>query len=62
MDIYYLGGTPCSGKSTVAEALAPRYGLAHFKADDHLDTFTTRGAAAGLPVCRRILSTSGDET
>lgn len=62
MDIFYIGGSPCSGKSTVAEALAPRYGLAHFKADDHLDTFTTRGAAAGLPVCRRILSMSGDET
>lgn len=62
MDIFYIGGSPCSGKSTVAEALAARYGLAHFKVDDHLDTFTARGAAAGLPVCRRILGMSGDET
>ena len=62
MDIFYIGGSPCSGKSTVAETLAARYGLAHFKADDHLDTFTTRGAAAGFPVCRRILGMSPDET
>ena len=62
MDIFYIGGSPCSGKSTVAEALAARYGLAYFKVDDHLDTFTARGAAAGLPICRRILCMSGDET
>ena len=62
MDIFYIGGSPCSGKSTVAEALAARYDLAHFKVDDHLDAFTARGAAAGFPVCRRILGMSGDET
>ena len=62
MDIFYIGGSPCSGKSTVAKALAARYSLAHFKVDDHLDTFTARGAAVGLPVCRRILGMSSDET
>ena len=62
MEIYYIGGSPCSGKSTVAEALAERYGLAYFKADDHLEEFTARGAAAGLPVCQRILRMTADET
>lgn len=62
MEICYIGGSPCSGKSTVAEALAERYGLTYFKADDYLDDFTARGAAAGLPVCQRILRMSADET
>lgn len=62
MEIYFIGGSPCSGKSSVAEALAARYGLAYFKVDDHLDDFTARGAAAGLPVCRRILHMSAEET
>ncbi|MBQ7139197.1 MAG: hypothetical protein IJO39_09430 [Clostridia bacterium] len=62
MQIYYIGGSPCSGKSTVAEALAKLYGLAYFKADDHLDDFISRGAAAGLPVCQRIRRMSADET
>lgn len=62
MDIYYIGGSPCSGKSTVAEALAQRYSLTYFKVDDDLEEFTARGAAAGLPVCQRILRMSADET
>lgn len=61
MNIYYIGGSPCSGKSTVAEALAERYGLTYFKVDDHLDEFTSRGAAMGLPVCQRILRMTADE-
>lgn len=62
MDIFYIGGSPCSGKSTVAEALAERYDLMHFKVDDHLEEFTARGAAEGLPVCQRILRMTADET
>lgn len=62
MQIYYIGGSPCSGKSTVAEALAQQYGLAYFKADDHLDDFISRGVAAGLPVCQRIRRMSANET
>lgn len=62
MNVYYIGGSPCSGKSTAAEALAEMYGLAYFKADDYLDEFTARGAAAGLPVCREILRMTAEET
>lgn len=62
MEVYYIGGSPCSGKSTVAEALAKRCDMVHFKADDHLEEFTARGAAAGLPVCQRILRMSAEET
>ena len=62
MELWYIGGSPCSGKSTVAEQLAARFGLTYFKADDFLDEFIDRGAASGLPVCRRIRSLSPEET
>lgn len=62
MEIYYIGGSPCSGKSTVAEALAKRCGLTYFKTDDYLDELIDEGADAGLPVCRRIRSMSAEET
>lgn len=62
MTVYYIGGSPCSGKSTVAEALAARYGLTYFKADDYLDDLIAEGAAAGLPICGRIRRMTAEET
>ena len=61
-EIFYIGGSPCSGKSTVAEMLTAQYGLHYFKADDYLDEFTALGAEAGLPVCQRIQRMTADET
>ena len=52
MNVYYIGGSPCSGKSTVAEILSERYDLYYFKVDDFLDTYTKQGALKGYPVCR----------
>ena len=62
MEVFYIGGSPCSGKSTVAEALAERYDLVYFKVDDYLEAFTAQGAEAGLPVCQRIQRMSAEET
>ena len=33
---YVLGGSPCSGKSTLAERLSCTYDLPYYKADDHM--------------------------
>lgn len=37
INTYYIGGSPCSGKSTIAEALSKKYILHYFKVDDYLD-------------------------
>lgn len=34
--IYVLGGSPCSGKSTLAERLSRDFDLPYYKVDDHL--------------------------
>lgn len=36
MNIYFIGGSPCSGKSTVTEILSKKYDLYYFKVDDFL--------------------------
>lgn len=54
MDIYVIGGSPCSGKSTVAQALSEQYGLHYFKVDDHLDRYMQQAAAAGRSVCAKV--------
>ena len=51
MTIYVIGGSPCSGKSTVAQALSERYGLHYFKVDDHLEQYMKRGAADQKAYC-----------
>ena len=60
--VYFIGGSPCSGKSTVAEVLAKKYDLYYFKADDFLDKFIDRGAEEGRPICLRIKSMTPEET
>jgi dephospho-CoA kinase len=50
--IYYLGGSPCSGKSTVAELLARERGFVHYKLDDKLDEFMRLAARDGKPACQ----------
>jgi adenylate kinase family enzyme len=35
-NIYWIGGAPCSGKSTITEKLAFKHGLSMFKSDDHM--------------------------
>ena len=32
--IYWIGGSPCSGKTTIADSLAERYGLRIYRCDD----------------------------
>ena len=37
MVLYMIGGSPCSGKSTIASLLAQKYDLLHIKLDDLVD-------------------------
>lgn len=51
--IYWIGGSPCSGKSTIAEIIANRYGLYYFKVDDYLEKYTNYGFLLNLEICRK---------
>lgn len=53
MNIYYIGGSPCSGKSTIAEIIAEKYNLYYYKVDDFLDDFIARGAEKGYEICAK---------
>ena len=60
-NIYYIGGSPCSGKSTVAEILAEKYDLYYFKVDDFLEEYTKMGAAKGCEICKKQEEMSPEE-
>lgn len=58
---YFIGGSPCGGKSTVAEILSKRYGFYYFKVDDFLPRYVKMGAAKGYPVCKKQLEMSAEQ-
>lgn len=59
---YYIGGSPCSGKSTVAEILSAKYNLYYFKVDDFLDKYTKMGALKGYEICKKQDSMNAEKT
>lgn len=61
-NIYYIGGSPCSGKSTIAEMIAKKYDLHYFKVDDYLDEYIAKGKEKGKPFSTKASGMSVDET
>ena len=51
MMLYMIGGSPCSGKSTVASLLARQYQLLHIKLDDLVDEMMSQASADSQPIC-----------
>ena len=60
--IYYIGGSPCSGKSTVAEILQQRFDFTYYKYDDYLFEYLHKTAIAGKPTASRYAAMTLDET
>lgn len=61
MNVYFIGGSPCAGKSTVAEILSKQYGLYYFKVDERLDEYTCRGARMNYEICKKQVEMSADQ-
>jgi len=58
---FVIGGSPCSGKSTIAEMLAAQYGFYYYKADDHDPEHMQRAKPDQQPVMFKISKMSWDE-
>lgn len=59
--IYFIGGSPCSGKSTIAERLVEEYKFYYFKLDDFLDKYMQRGKQDGKEFISQACAMSADE-
>lgn len=57
---YILGGSPCSGKSTLAEMLAAQGNFYYYKADDHDPEHMRQSTPEQQPVMSRYASLSWD--
>ncbi len=59
---YWIGGSPCSGKSTIAEKLVQEFGCDYYKCDDHLKRYMKLSATMGKPTIGKMSALSIDET
>ncbi|WP_092454456.1 nucleoside/nucleotide kinase family protein [[Clostridium] fimetarium] len=59
--IYYLGGSPCCGKSTISKMLVDKYDFQYFKVDDFLNTYIEKGAKDGKPLLSKVSKMTLDE-
>jgi hypothetical protein len=60
-NIFWLGGSPCAGKSSVADRLAARYGLTLYRCDDAFDRHLAQGNAQDHPALTAIARMTWDE-
>ena len=61
-NVCFIGGSPCSGKSTVAKALADICDMVYYSVDDHLGKYIAQGLNGQIPLVRRMMAMSADET
>lgn len=61
MTIYWMGGAPCSGKSTIADLLVDRCGVTLYRCDDHFFRHVEEASTA-LPVLHSFQHMAPDDT
>ena len=59
--ILYIGGSPCSGKSTVAGRIAKELGAHYFKVDERLNEYMKLAADNGGKSCAACLDMTPEE-
>jgi hypothetical protein len=59
--VYWIGGSPCSGKSSIVEWLSERYAFQSYRIDDAFEAHTARATADAQPHLYRVARMSWDE-
>lgn len=59
--VYWIGGSPCSGKSSIVERLSARHSFRSYRADDAFPAHAAQATADGQPHLYRVARMSWDE-
>lgn len=60
-NIYWIGGSPCAGKSSISEMLVKKYNFTLYKCDDYLNSHMELGAERKYPIMSKVSSMTCDE-
>lgn len=58
--LFWIGGSPCSGKSSITDRLAKRHGMGIYRCDDEFSQHLARIDPETMPVAARLANTSCD--
>lgn len=61
INTYFIGGSPCGGKSTAAAVIAQKYNLYYFKVDDFLDKYMQMAVSNGSEICSKLEKMTADQ-
>lgn len=59
--VYWMGGSPCCGKSTIADQIAARYGLRVYRCDDAYETHAGLVSPEYHPVFAGLVTATADQ-
>jgi len=59
--VYWMGGSPCCGKSTISDRIADRYGMRVYRCDDAYEVHTRLVTREEHPVFSRLVNATTDE-
>lgn len=59
--IYWLGGSPCAGKSSVAEMLTKKHKLTYYQVDDHFKRHLNQTDLHNHPACTALKAMSPNQ-
>lgn len=60
-NIYWIGGSPCSGKSSIAEKIVDKYGFEYYKCDDYMWNHIDIGVSRNIPIMHKLKNLRIDE-
>ena len=58
---YWIGGSPCAGKSTLANIIAKKHSFAVYHIDDHDEDHLQRSTPEAQPTLHRLMQLRGDD-
>ncbi len=60
-DVFWIGGSPCSGKSTIAEMLTEKYTFTYYNCDEAYSSHLTKCQPELQPIMTKVKHLSFDE-
>lgn len=61
-EIYWIGGSPCSGKSSIAEIISEKNDFYYYKCDDYLEHYIDIGSKINIPIMKIFKKMDINET